>query len=78
MLDFISRFIINSLYTCEMIKLCILMVVIYFVNAGAILNNIPITFMMGGPTTYIPDTGGAVQNGYLLTLGYQGSSWLGV
>jgi hypothetical protein len=47
-------------------------------NSDAILANLPVTFTMGGPTTYIPDTGGSSQSGYLLTIGFVGQSWLGV
>ena len=46
-------------------------------NTDAVLNNLPVTFTMGGAITYNADTGG-VQSGYKLTIGYMGSSWLGV
>jgi hypothetical protein len=46
-------------------------------NTDAVLNNLPVTFTMGGAVTYNPDTGG-VQSGYRLTIGYMGASWLGV
>ena len=47
-------------------------------SADAILNGLPVTFTMSGATTYTPDAGGQLRNGYLLTLGYVGRSWLGV
>ena len=44
----------------------------------AILNGLPVTFSMGGPTQFTPDVGGSQQSGYVLTMGYVGASWLGV
>lgn len=48
------------------------------ISADAILSGLPVTFTMSGATTYTPDAGGQLRNGYLLTLGYVGRSWLGV
>lgn len=47
-------------------------------QTGPILNNIPITFQMNGATSYNPDSGGQTRNGYKLTLGFYGYSWLAV
>jgi len=60
-------------------KNCIaLAFLLVFSQTAAVLNNLPVTFSMIGTTTYNPDIGGAAQNGYRLTLGYVGTSWLGV
>lgn len=45
-------------------------------KSEAILNGLPVTFSLTGGTTYTPDAGGAIQNGYTINLGYTGSSWI--
>lgn len=62
-----SSFLVVYLVTC-----------IIGTNSDAILNNLPVTFTMSGSKSYLPDSGGASQLGYVLTLGYAGESWLGV
>ena len=46
------------------------------IKSEAILNGLPVTFSLTGGTTYTPDAGGAIQNGYTINLGYTGSSWI--
>lgn len=58
--------------------LLLISVLIGISQTGPILNNIPITFQMNGATTYNPDSGGQTLNGYKLTLGFYGYSWLAV
>ena len=58
----------------------IILTFIFFVliNSGPVLNNYPITFEMLGPTTYNPDSGVSIKNGYKLRIGFTGNSWLAV
>ena len=56
----------------------ILTVLFASANAGPVLDNFPITFEMKGPTTYNPDAGGTVKNGYKMRIGYTNKQWLGV
>ncbi len=58
--------------------LLLISVLIGISQTGPILNNIPIAFQMNGATTYNPDSGGQTLNGYKLTLGFYGYSWLAV
>lgn len=46
--------------------------------SDAVLNGLPVTFTMSGSETKIPDSGGASQKYCILTVGYVGSSWLGI
>ena len=41
------------------------------------LQNEPITFALGGGTTYVPSTGGVAIPGYTMTLGFERFQWLG-
>lgn len=58
----------------------ILVLSIIFINirSGPILDNLPVTFEMLGPTTYNPDSGGESLNGYKVRIGYTGHSWIAV
>ena len=60
------------------ITLAFTFALLQIISGDAILNGLPVTFTMSGATTYTPDAGGQTRNGYLLTLGYVGRSWLGV
>jgi hypothetical protein len=60
------------------IKISLVLLCISSVLGDGVLNDLPVTFSMTGSVSYIPDNGGGTQNGYELTLGYSGSSWLAV
>jgi hypothetical protein len=60
------------------IKISLVLLCISSVLGDGVLNSLPVTFSMTGSVSYIPDNGGGTQNGYKLTLGYSGSSWLAV
>lgn len=48
------------------------------VYTDGVINGLPITFTMSGPTSYSPDLGGGIKQGYLLTIGFTSYSWLGI
>ncbi len=60
------------------IVLLLILSIIVRIKSGPILDKLPITFEMLGPTTYNPDSGGAALNGYKLRIGYTGHSWIAV
>ena len=58
------------------IRVMLMIMLMVMCNGQAILNGYPVSFSMTGGTTYIPDAGGATQNGYIINLGYTGASWI--
>ena len=60
------------------IVLLLIFTIIVRIESGPILDKLPVTFEMLGPTTYNPDSGGAELNGYKLRIGYTGHSWIAV
>lgn len=43
----------------------------------AILDNVEVTFQLGGSINYVPSSGGVAIPGYSLTVGYDKHSWIG-
>ena len=41
-----------------------------------VLDGFPVTFSLQGPTSYTPNSGGSLVNGYILTIGYRNHGWL--
>jgi hypothetical protein len=56
----------------------IITILISLAKTDGVINGLPITFTMGGATSYSPDLGGGIKQGYLLTIGFASYSWLGV
>ena len=58
--------------------IAIITLLISSVLTVGVMNGLPITFTMGGPTSYSPDLGGGIKQGYLLSIGFAAYSWLGI
>lgn len=63
---------------CSLYLITILTLIICSVRTDGVINGLPITFTMSGPTSYSPDLGGGIKQGYLLTIGFTSYSWLGI
>ena len=48
------------------------------IKSTMLLDNVEVTFTMGGSINYVPSSGGVAISGYSLTLGYDKHSWLGI
>ena len=48
-----------------------------FASCQEFLNDVPITFSLGGLTSYVPSTGGVAIPGYTFTAGFGRYQWLG-
>jgi hypothetical protein len=59
----------------RLFTLLLSLLLVGIVKSEAILNGFPITFNLAGSTTYTADAGGT-QSGYIINLGYCGSSWI--
>jgi hypothetical protein len=59
-------------------EIILALLIIVIIHSDPVLNNFPITFEMLGPSTYNPDSGASIKNGYKLRIGYTGHSWLAV
>lgn len=59
----------------HLFPLLLSLLLLSLVQNEAILNGYPITFNLAGSTTYTADAGGT-QAGYIINLGYCGSSWI--
>ncbi len=57
-------------------KIVALLFLFIAVRNEAILNGLPVIFNLVGTTTFTPDSGGSMQSGYTINLGYTGSSWI--
>ena len=58
--------------------LCLIATTIYPSSTYELLDSIPVTFEIGGDTTYTPSSGGISIFGYKLKVGYDKHSWIGV
>lgn len=67
-----------NLIKMKNIALILILTIIVNIGCGPILDKLPVTFEMLGPTTYNPDSGAATLNGYKIRIGYTGHSWIAV
>jgi hypothetical protein len=67
----------KSIHNNMRAMLMLLAVLVLPTREQEFLENVPITFALGGTVQYIPSTGGVAIQGYQITVGFDRFSWLG-